>query len=823
MKGFGLVAVALVFGQAMVLRAQNPPCKTGPIRISVHDPLGKPVADVHIQIGTDNGVTGSDGIAAFEAVPCGTWTVQASKDGFQDLSDSTHHFNTGVAGHVNLILAPQTVHDSVDVHATATLVEQSSSIKSELPPAEVKNLPSRPTTVTDTLPLVPGIVRSPDGEIKIGGTGEHRSAFVVNQTDVTDPATGKFGQTIPIDSVETVNVYSSSFLPQYGRFTSGVVAVETRRGGEEWHAELNDPLPDFRFRSWHMRGIRDSSPRGVLGGPLMKNRLFLMTTLQYDLMKKPERTLPFPFNESKQESINSFTQLDYIVSPAQIVTATVHVSPQHTNFVRPDFFNPQPTTPSYAQHNYVATLGDHLVIRGGMLDSTISIQRFDATVGSQGDAGMILTPVGSRGNYFGTQNREAGRTEWLEAWSPRQIEFAGAHALKFGSVLTWLSNTGEFEGRPIEIRDLSGLLLRRIEFVGGSPYNRSDLETAGFAQDHWSISSKMALDYGLRFEHQDISGTFRVAPRAGISWTPFSAERTVIRAGYGRFYDRVPLGVYTFTHYPQRLVTDYAPDGTPLGDPLQYQNVLGTAAPNLSTVPIPHAGNFTPRSGNWNIQIEHRISRVLRIRTAYMNSRSAGLVVLEQQFLQANDALQLNGGGRALYRQAEVTGRFSWERGQLFLSYTRSRAQGNLNEFSGFLGNFPAPLIRPNVFSNLPGDLPNRFLGWGRIKLPGGAFLLPMMEYRNGFPYARYDALGNYVGTPNDNRTRFPNFFAADARIMKDFPVNPKYTLRFSVSGFNLTNHFNALSVHANIADPQYGVFFGNYNFRYRADFDVLF
>jgi hypothetical protein len=43
------------------------------------------------------------------------------------------------------------------------------------------------------------------------------------------------------------------------------------------------------------------------------------------------------------------------------------------------------------------------------------------------------------------------------------------------------------------------------------------------------------------------------------------------------------------------------------------------------------------------------------------------------------------------------------------------------------------------------------------------------------------------------------------------------------VSGFNLSNHFNALSGHANSADPLYGVFFGNYRLRYRADFDVLF
>jgi hypothetical protein len=58
---------------------------------------------------------------------------------------------------------------------------------------------------------------------------------------------------------------------------------------------------------------------------------------------------------------------------------------------------------------------------------------------------------------------------------------------------------------------------------------------------------------------------------------------------------------------------------------------------------------------------------------------------------------------------------------------------------------------------------------------------------------------------------------------LKDFKVNPKYALRLSVTGFNLSNHFNALGVHANVADPQFGVFFGNYHRRYRGDFEVIF
>jgi hypothetical protein len=200
-----------------------------------------------------------------------------------------------------------------------------------------------------------------------------------------------------------------------------------------------------------------------------------------------------------------------------------------------------------------------------------------------------------------------------------------------------------------------------------------------------------------------------------------------------------------------------------------------------------------------------------------------GLVVLEPDEA-VNDQTMLRGGGRSVYRQAEITGRFQWNHGQqMFLSYTRSRAEGHLNDFSGFLGNFPAPLIRSDLYANLPGDLPNRFLAWGRVNLPWGLQLLPIMEFRDGFAYARVNALGDYVGTPFSRQDRFPAFFSADGRMLKDIKVNPKYTLRFSVSGFNLSNHFNALSVHANSADPQYGIFFGNYKVRYRADFDVLF
>jgi hypothetical protein len=99
--------------------------------------------------------------------------------------------------------------------------------------------------------------------------------------------------------------------------------------------------------------------------------------------------------------------------------------------------------------------------------------------------------------------------------------------------------------------------------------------------------------------------------------------------------------------------------------------------------------------------------------------------------------------------------------------------------------------------------------------------LMPKVEYRSGFPWSPLSPAQEYVGIPN--QSRFPGSFSVDARVTKDIKVTDKYSFRFGVSGSNLTNHFNPISIHANTGDPAYGVFFGEYRRRYTADFDVIF
>src|SRR5439155_20942605 len=119
---------------------------------------------------------------------------------------------------------------------------------------------------------------------------------------------------LTIDSVEMLNVYHTPYLAEYGRFTAGLVSVETRRGGDQWKWELNDPLPEFRIRSYHLRGLKTATPRLNFEGPLIVRNLYLSEGFEYEARKTPVYTLPFPYNQKREEGVNSFTQLDWVMS-----------------------------------------------------------------------------------------------------------------------------------------------------------------------------------------------------------------------------------------------------------------------------------------------------------------------------------------------------------------------------------------------------------------------------------------------------------------------------------------------------------------------------
>jgi hypothetical protein len=79
---------------------------------------------------------------------------------------------------------------------------------------------------------------------------------------------------------------------------------------------------------------------------------------------------------------------------------------------------------------------------------------------------------------------------------------------------------------------------------GNFDTNLSEIRFAGFVQDHWTASSSLTLDCGLRYDYNRLPSPFpqdpiNFSPRFGIAWTPL--KTTIIRIGFGLFYDRFEL------------------------------------------------------------------------------------------------------------------------------------------------------------------------------------------------------------------------------------------------------------------------------------------
>jgi len=831
MRVRGFVCAALLLWGAGALTAAAP---AGPIvSVAVVDRTNQPVAGVRIELklgetAIASAVTDAGGHAAFPNLNPGRYSVTAAKDGFVEARQNGIDLSQSVGAEVDITLipTPATRREDVEVKGTLEPVEQGAAPPADLPAQAARELPSRPATVADALPLLPGVVRAPGGGLLLSAVGEHRSAMIVNSADVTDPATGQFGLTVPIDSVENLNFYQTPYLAEYGRFTAGLVAVETKRGGDRWKWELNDPFPDFAVRSHHLHGVRDATPRLNLEGPLIAGKVYFSEGLEYEIRKTPVYELPFPYNQKVQHGINSFAQIDWIASDKHLLSATIHAAPQRLDYVNMNFYNPRQTTPDASTHNYTVTLGDRLTLGGGMLENTVSATRFDARIWAQGDQDLIITPTGSSGNYFEQQDRNASRFSWAAVYTFPTWSFLGKHIFKIGAYAGESTDNGQVTEHPIDLLNAASLLIERFTFTGGRRFRNSDTEYAGFGQDHWTISPRLAIDLGVRTESQAVSESWRMAPRAGVAWSPLPKFGTVVRAGVGVFYDRVPLSVYSYSSYPNEIVTMYDAAGQISAGPFFYENGLGTVSAKPRFVfTESQPGNFTPRATTGSIQIEQPVTERLRLRVGYMQTESSGLVILNSSAPDpvTNSAVRLlSGDGQSRYAQFEATARMRLDDNrQLFFSYVRSHARGDLNDFANYLGSFPAPIVHANQVADLPGDLPHRFLLWGAVKLPAGFRISPLFEYRTGFPYSAVDEFQHYSGPPNSHR--FPNFLSLDARLSKDIQVNAKYAVRLSLSSYNLTGHFNPEAVRWNVADPAYGLFFGQRGRRFTADFDILF
>lgn len=291
----------------------------------------------------------------------------------------------------------------------------------------------------------------------------------------------------------------------------------------------------------------------------------------------------------------------------------------------------------------------------------------------------------------------------------------GNHSLKFGADLRYALNyrvpsdinqAGEFTfaaSNTQNTRGLGGIGLATFLLGNVSNFSREALaDTAAknfqkrtffYVQDTWKATSKLVVNYGLRWEiyfpetangkgqgsllnldtgNLQVAGygpygtnmgaitTFKLlAPRVGISYQPNA--KMVIRAGYGRSYG---VGFYG------ALFGDVTPQNLPVLDNQNLTQERGVFSPvfTLGTPPpLPFFGNLDPTTGviplpngviartrplservptidAWNLSIQQQLTHTLAMTLAYVGNKGTHTFAGTTENVNPNElALTANG------------------------------------------------------------------------------------------------------------------------------------------------------------------------------------
>jgi hypothetical protein len=741
-------------------------------------------------------VSSETGEFRFADVPPGDCSIVAELQGFKSAM-KTMAVKPGAAETLALQLDIDALHEEVNVVGSQDSVESSpiSARVDRITASVMQTAPIASERFQDALPLIPGVVRGPDGLLNISGTRSNQSALMFNNADGTDPVTGEDAIELPIDAVSVVQVRGAAFAPEFGLSAGAVTTVETQRAGDAWHITINDLEPRPRLRAGEFRGVESWTPRFTFGGPVVKGKVNLLESIQYEYSQTRVFGLPAFESDTEVQSFESYSRVDWTVTPTSHFTGSAMVSPRKTTYAGLNTFNPQSVTPDIRNHNVLASVSDQAVVgASGLIESRVSVKQFDSTIyPSQGTGPMVLAPEVNSGSYFNNQDRTSRRVEWLTTYSTTPL--GPAHLMKVGAGVTYETFEGLNRSGPVEIVREDGTLSQEITFAGAGLLSRHRTALRGFGQDSWTVSPRLTVQFGARYDYDSFSSDVNVAPRASFTASPFEDGRTVVRGGGGLFYDPIPLNVASFTQQQERETTSFLADGmTPAGPVILMPNVVTSAI-------------HTPRSANWTLELDREWFRNFFVRVGYQWRDQRFEPVLNPLTSAGGaSALVLAADGRSRYREGQITARYQFHvADQIVASYTRSSAIGNLNDFNSYFGNIENPVIRPDERGPLPWDAPNRYVFWSNLSLPSGFTVFPVLDVRTGFPLSVMDEDRNFVG-PRNEAGRFPTFVSLDLQVSKRLRLF-HHDATVGLKVFNITDHFNPRDFQSNLASADFGGF----------------
>jgi hypothetical protein len=282
-----------------------------------------------------------------------------------------------------------------------------------------------------------------------------------------------------------------------------------------------------------------------------------------------------------------------------------------------------------------------------------------------------------------------------------------------------------------------------------------------YAEDEWRVRPNLSFTYGLRFESQNnIHDHADFAPRLGVAWgvggNGKSAPKTVLRAGFGIFYDRFGYNLVQEAN----LLNGVTQRSAVVTNPQFFtQNIPSplpaTAAPTVYTISPDLRAPYTIQSA---VSIERQVTKNATVSLTYLNSRGEHAFYIDNVNApyvlggptpnKTNENIyQYSSGG--VFRQNQLmanirvnTGRRVSLFGFYVLNYANSNASsggspggffssGTTSEAS-FLSNQYVPLAD---YGRAAFDVRHRIFLGGNFSLPYSFSLSPFVIINSGQPY----------------------------------------------------------------------------------------
>jgi hypothetical protein len=427
------------------------------------------------------------------------------------------------------------------------------------------------------------------------------------------------------------------------------------------------------------------------------------------------------------------------------------------------------------------------------------------------------------------------RIQLLDTVSLAVPDMGGDHYFKAGADVSFVTIDGTVP------QNFDGIFL----FQTDAPFNAADQSTypliyqvstgdptvdldndiyAFFIQDQWRVTPRLTFNLGLRYDVESHNAVGddkdNLGPRLHFAWDPNGKGKTVIRGGFGIYYDQVFLNVPLFS----QLLSGAIDTRTQLfpGYPDPSVGGSGVVLPNPppTIYRLPAGGNETPSTRTFSFGVKHELRRNLALSADLVHVRGRNLMLTLDRNYTVNGSprpdpnfgsiFQIETVGRSNYKalQLGLEKRYS-ERYGFSLAYTLSDTKRNTEghqfqpvDSRDFEAEY-APAnndARHTLAGNATFDLPARF----KLGLTG--------RLRSGVPYNEITGTDDNADTNVNDRppgvSRNPNRgdsnWTVDMRLARVFPAG-RTTVEAVVEAFNVFNHPSRAFYEENLSSDNFG------------------